>query len=277
MIQKVLGSFLALTLLFQGCATSGANKNSGGRIFSDSQETAIGEQIHSQIVSTFYVYTEPQMVAYLNRIGSSLAKNAKRQDLPYRLTLLYNEKIYATSAPGGHIYLTTGMVNFLENEAQLAAVIAHEIGELQYRDPRLSRSQKALEGITQVGAAVAPAFGQIGMLAVLGLILVNAAVDAAEKTLEERLLESDHRAMSYLLKAGYDPQALLDVFYKFLKADSKDIPYFYDYYQARPITEHRVLTVQQEFLKLPLQNKSLTTNPKGFQEMTKGIKEIYKR
>lgn len=242
-----------------------------------SDEVAIGEKIHQTILSSFYPYTEPDFTDYVKRIGLNLAKQAERQDLPYRFTVLYDDKIYATSAPGGYIYLTTGMVYFLDNESELAAVIAHEIGELQYKDPRLSKARKVLETVLKGGSMIGPVFGEIGALATLGLSMLKTAVDAQVKTPEERVSDADRLAMHYMAAAGYDPQAYMDIFIKFLNAGKEITPYFYDYYQSRPITVERMAAMQHVFGALPLEGKSFSTNRPEFLEMAKGIKEIYKQ
>jgi len=216
------------------------------------------------------------MVNYINEIGLSLARHTERANLPYKFTLLYDEKIYATSAPGGFVYLTTGMVNFLENEAELAAVLAHELGQLQFKDPKLSGARKALNGMTQFGTTVAPAFGQFGALAVLGLILVNMIADGTQVSPDNRLERADELAFHYLTEAGYDPQALLDFLNRLLEAPEDVVPYFYDYYQSRPITANRMINVRTKFDRLPLDGMTLSTQYKIFQDKTKGIQEIYK-
>jgi hypothetical protein len=68
----------------------------------------------------------------------------------------------------------------------------------------------------------------------------------------------------------------MDVQEHFLKAGEKMTPYFFDYYQSRPITEERMLALRKEFQKLQLDGKSLITDPVEYQETTKGIREIYK-
>ena len=242
-----------------------------------SGEVAIGEQIDQTIMASFYAYTEPEFVSYVNQIGKSISDQAERKDLSYRFTVLYSDKIYAASAPGGHIYLTTGLVYFLDNESELAAVIAHEVGELQYKDPRLSKARKVLETVLKGGTMIGPAFGEIGALATLGLAMVKTAVDSQQKSLEQKVLDADDRAMNYMTKAGYDPQAYLDVFNKFLSAGKEAVPYFYDYYKARPITVNRIASMQQNFQALPLQDKTFETNRGQFLEMSKGIKEMYRQ
>lgn len=270
--------FLTPIFILGGCASVTDKDKTGltpqGK--SKTQEQIVGEQIHQQILASFYPYTDPKVVQYVNEVGRHLAAYAKRKNFEYVFTILYNEKIYATSAPGGYVYVTTGMINFLQTEAELAAVLAHEIGELQYADPRFSNKDEMIGAATQAGALIAPMFGPFGSLAGLGLALVQAYNESSHRTPEERLLESDRVALHYLLKAGYDPQALLDVQKHFLQAEKAMTPYFYDYYQSRPITEKRMAGLTEIFGKLPLSEKNLTTDAVEYQTMTQGIREIYK-
>lgn len=277
-MMKKATTLLLCFFLISGCASTveydrplPVSKNSH---LTEEQQT--GEAIHREILASFYPYTAPQVVQYVNGLGQSLTVHAKRHDLEYRFTILYSEKIYATSAPGGYIYITTGMLNFLKNEAELAAVLAHEIGEQQYADRRFTQSDDVIGAAAQAGSAIGPMFGPLGSLASLGLLLLQAYNESTFKTPGERLLGSDAAAMKYLLDAGYDPQALIDVQEHFLKAGQAMTPYFFDYYQSRPITEERMLAIKKEFEKLPLSEKDLITDPVEYREMTKGIREIYR-
>ncbi|MFH1800146.1 MAG: M48 family metalloprotease [Candidatus Omnitrophota bacterium] len=278
MIRRVKPFFVCFLILLNSCATTSEYDRpvttSQNSHLTEEQKT--GEALHREILASFYPYTDPKVVRYVDDLGQSLAAQAKRRDLEYRFTILYSEKIYATSAPGGYVYITTGMLSFLQNEAELAAVLAHEIGEQQTVDRRFTRKDDAINAAAQIGSAVGPMFGPIGSLASLGLVLLQAYNESSYKTSGERLLESDAIAMTYLVNAGYDPQALMDVQEHFLKAGEKMTPYFFDYYQSRPITEERMLAIKKVFEKLPLSGKSLITDPVEYQEMTRGVREIYK-
>lgn len=269
--------FLVFLLLLNGCSSRTHEKSvrySGNTL---SEEVALGQQIHAEILSSFYLYSKPEVVRYVNDIGASLVQHVERRDLNYQFTLLYNDKIYASSAPGGYVYVTTGMVNFLQSEAEFAAVLAHEIAELQYRDPNLSEARKVMSEMTRTGAGIAPAFGQIGVLAMLGLMMVHAALEAQVQTPEQRIQKADRLAMEYLVHSGYDPQSLFDVLKRFLEADQKWLPYFYEYYQSRPISQGRVMMLQKKFSELSLDNKNLMTKPQIYQEITKPIREMYRQ
>jgi predicted Zn-dependent protease len=265
-----------LCLLVQGCASRGSSAEGGILTRADAEEIAVGQQINTAIMRSFYPYTDPKVVTYVNELGDSLARQSER-DLTYRFTILYSDKIYATSAPGGFVYVTTGMLYFLDNEAELAGVLAHEIAELQFRNANIAAdSRKMVDTLTKGGMMVGPAFGPIGALTAVGLAALNHVSQPREIQPEEKLIRADAKALNYMLKAGQDPQGLVDVFYKILRANNEVIPYFYDYYQSRPISEGRFAALNEAFSNLPMDDQSFSVNREAYQEVTKGIREMYK-
>lgn len=244
-----------IAVLF-GCASNpGKTSNS---FSASSNELAAGETIHKKILDDFQPYSDPKLNAYLQDVVTKLASHAKRKKLNYRVTILNDERIYAISAPGGEIYITTAFLAFLKNEAELAAVLGHEVGELQFLNPEFNPIRKTLDGVTKVGSMVGPMLGQIGALASLGLVGLHAAY-ARDPNLETRVLSSDRWAMNTMLEEGYDPQALVDVLTHFAKYDRQLLSLFYDYYQSRPITINRVNSANAGFKKMNLEGKNLET------------------
>ena len=235
----------------------------------------MGRQIHQAIVSSFRVYTEPRLVGYVTRIGHSIARKAGRQDLTYRFTVLYDNRVYATGAPGGFVYITTGFLNFLQNEAELAAVLGHEVGELQFRDPRFSVTQRAFKWVSQTSAVVGPFLGQIGVLAATGVVLLNAVNESRTPTPEKRVLLADRMAIRYLVETRQDPQGYLDYMSRLLNVAPEWSPYCYDYLSSRPVNVERYRAVLTEFEKLPIDGKNLSVHRERFLELTKGVREIY--
>jgi len=268
-------------MLLSGCASQQGSSLPKASVHSAveplSSEMEIGQKIHAQILSSFYVYTDQHVVDYLNGLGRRLASHAERQDLDYRVTLLYSDKIYATSAPGGFVYITTAMMSTVQSEAELAAILAHEIARLQYRDPSLSEARKTLQEVTKAGAMVASVFGPIGALAAMGLVGINAAATPHSRTPEKQLEEADHLAMAYLVASGLDPQAMLDVLERFMTLQQSDLPRYYDYYQARPITQDRAAAIQLDFNQINLEGKTFETGYQEYQELSRGVREIYRR
>jgi len=281
-LKKTFHSLLAAVFLLSGCASQrGQSEVPQASVESSaehlSSEIEIGQKIHEQILSSFSVYTDQRVVGYLNQVGDKLARQAERQDLDYRVTLLYSDKIYATSAPGGFIYITTAMMNTVQSEAELAAILAHEIGRLQYRDPTLSEARKKLQQVSNAGAMVSSAFGSIGALAALGFVALNSAAAPRARSPEKQLEEADLLALDYLVGAKLDPQAMLDMMHRFMTLSHSELPLYYDYYQARPITHARAAAVQANFGHLKLEGQRFETGFKEYQDMSRGVKEIYRR
>jgi len=276
-VKRITASFL---ILFVGCA--GTPESPEGRPPEtsppkiNSRESEIGSQIHDTIVSSFRIYTEPRLGGYVSRIGKSVAGAADRKDFSYHFTILYDDRVYATGAPGGFVYITTGFLNFLENEAELAGILAHEIGELQLRNPTLSKSRQAVTRAAQTGAAVGPMFGQFGALAAVGLILLDAVAGVKEVDIEKQVQRADRLALRYVVAARQDPQGYLDVIGRLLTASRGNSIYVYDYLISRPMTVDRFQKVVAEFEKLPLGDKSFSANRDRFLGMTKGVREIYR-
>jgi len=126
LLRKHIAFALAL-LILSGCAhdrskTPSFHSEEESRSF-HSRENELGRQIHQAILTSFRVYSEPRVVGYVTRMGNTLAKKASRKDLHYQFTVLYDDRLYATSAPGGFVYVTTGFINFCRNEAELSAVL----------------------------------------------------------------------------------------------------------------------------------------------------------
>ena len=260
-------------LLAAGCASSGGKDLSGNSIAKspDQEEISIGREIHAQIVDSFYLYTEPRLNEYVRGIMQRVASSAGRA-LPYDATILVSEKIYAVAAPGGHVYLTTGLLSFIQSEGELAGVLAHEVGHLQRRDPRLSASRKWIEGL-EPGAAIAGGFfGEIGMLAVLGLHAINAATD--EKPVESRIRTADKLAMKYLGEQGYDPQALIDALARILSLKNRQAYAIFDYCNSRPVDADRIGQLKKDFRKLDLGENALVTRPEEYLRATRAVREM---
>lgn len=255
-----------------GVQIAGSQGSPGNR-----REVEMGRQIHQAIVSSFRVYTEPRVVGYVNRVARSIARRADRQDLTYQVTLLYDDRVYANEAPGGYIYITTGFLNFLQNESELAGVLAHGVGELQFRDPRLSKAPGVMRALAQTGAVVAPFLGQIGILAATGLVLLNAVSESRIPSPEKRVQISDERALQYLTGARQDPQGYLDVLGRFLSLGRDWSPYCYDYLASRPVSLERYQKVLEAFDKLSLEGQRFNVHRDRFLEITKGAREIYQR
>jgi len=245
--------------------------------FWTNREIQAGRQIHQQITSTYRTYTEPRLVGYVTRVGRTITRVSGRKDLPYLFTVLYDDRLYATSAPGGFIYVTTGFLSFMENESELASVLAHEVAELQFRDSMHTAGRRAVQTIAQAGAIAAPFFGVFGVLIAGGLVALNAVAEASVPSADDRVIKADQKALSYLVAAGHDPQGYLDLMGRLVNSNAYWSPYLYDYSTSRPLTMTRYQSVIDDFKKLPLEDRTFSVHRDRYLAMTQGVREIYQR
>jgi len=196
----------ALTLTH--CAS---NPVTGGKDFvlmSEQQEIQTGAQAHKDVLKEYAALDNPDLQAYVNEIGQRLAKQSHRPDLAWHFTVVDSPDVNAFALPGGYVYITRGIMVYLNSEAELAGVVGHEIGHVTAR-----------HGVRQQSAATAAGLG-----AVLGSILVPGLNNQAGATVMQSLaqawtagygrdheLESDRLGAQYLAKAGYNPQAMIEV------------------------------------------------------------------
>lgn len=270
LLHRKISFVLVFCLLISGCARN----QQIVRMSADEKE--LGNAIHQQILQTVPVYQEPALNHYVQDVGHKIVSHAGRKELSYRFIVLEDVRIYSTFAPGGYVYITTGFFQFLQSEIELAGVLAYEIAALQYKDPRLSRLKKSFDFLLKTGTYAAPAFGTIGVLSVLGLVLIGAAT-SGEKSDLAKVEQADKRALLYLFQSGYDPQGLINPLYRMGNLRSPHRAYLYDYIQSHPVDIVRLNKLNALFEKLPLDNKSFDAGRESFLAKTQVVRSAFAR
>ncbi len=158
--QTLLASFVVLlvssTVLF-ACVTTGPGGKKSFLIFGTSDEIAIGKRINEQVQVESTLLADPQWQKYITEIGEKIVAVSDRRDLQYHFAVIDSDQINAFALPGGYIYFYTGLLRIMDDEAQLAAVMSHEISHVVARHG-MKRMQKGL--IAELGYAVV--FGNSG-------------------------------------------------------------------------------------------------------------------
>jgi predicted Zn-dependent protease len=207
-----IASCLPLVLLLAALAGCGVNPVTGKReiqFVSEAQELQIGEQNYDPVRQSEGGDFEllPELSAYVNEVGQKLAAVADRK-LPYEFSVLNSSVPNAWALPGGKIAINRGLLTELRNEAELAAVLGHEIVHAAARHGAKATERGTLlqAGLAaaQIGAAIGGADETLA-----GLVLGGASVGAQliqTRYGREQELESDEYGMKYMKLAGYDPQ-----------------------------------------------------------------------
>ena len=188
-----------------GCTV---NPATGERDFtpfmSTDQEMALGREEHPKVLASMGGdYDEHAALSrYLNRIGRTIHRVSELSELPFTFTVLNNDDVNAFALPGGYVYVTRGLLALVNSEAELAGVIAHEIGHVTARHSaqRYNRAIFSQLGAAVLGAATGSQF--VGDLAGVG------AAAYVQGYSREQELEADRLGVRYLERAGYDPRAM---------------------------------------------------------------------
>jgi predicted Zn-dependent protease len=215
-----MASRLRLLLLCLPLVALGAcslNPATGERSFtafmSREDEMKVGWKEHPKVLGAFGgAYVDRDLATYVESVGRRLAAVSEIKELPYTFTVLNDETVNAFALPGGYVYVTRGLLALVDDEAQLAAVIAHEIGHITGRHTaqRYSKAMATNLGINVLGV-VAGLFGAppgISTLASMGADLYLKGYS------REQEMEADLLGVRYLARAGYHTGAMTGFFHK---------------------------------------------------------------
>lgn len=196
------------------------------------QEIQIGQQINQQLVgSEIELYRNSEINRYVDQIGQRLAQESTRTDIPYKFQVVNDKNINAFATMGGFVYVNTGLLTAADNEAQLASVMAHEIGHIAGRHAIGQMRQQA------IAQGVAAAAGLDRNLAVR--IGVDLALRRPHSRQDE--VEADELGLDTLRNAGYAPVAMVDFMEKLLKKGGS-VPTFLS---THPATSDRINALER--------------------------------
>ncbi len=208
---------LALALL-TGCGSAVINPVTGQAersVMSEQAELSEGAKAHQQVLQEYGVVRDARLQAYVNNVGQRLAKLSHRNQLQWHFTVLDSPEINAFALPGGYVYVTRGIMAYLQNEAELAGVIGHEIGHVTARHgaQRATRQQDAGLGVlaASVLGAVLESQGLSGAGRLASDVSQTAAAGYMASYGREQELQADQLGAEYLARTAYDPRHLVNV------------------------------------------------------------------
>ncbi len=205
---------------------------------SDRQETDIGKQINQEIIgSQVRLYKNAGVNSYVEQIGRRLAASSDRPNLPYTFQVVEDDAINAFATLGGYVYVHTGLLKAADNEAELASVIAHEIGHIGGKHLVKQMRQKA------IASGVASATGLDRNTAIN--IGVELALNRPRSRQDE--YDADKRGLKTLTRAGYAQSAMVSFMQKLLKQGGS-VPTFLS---THPGTSDRIANLKRAIESQP--------------------------
>lgn len=252
--KKSLLGFVGLGLLTVSACS--VNPATGDRQFTAllpaEKEAAVGAQEHQNVEKTFGKFMTGPLADYVSTIGAKVAANTERKDVQYKFYVIDSPIVNAFAVPGGYVYISRGLLALANSEAQVAGVLAHEVGHITARHAaeRVSQGFLVNLGAAVLGAAAGNA--NIGRAAGLGSELYIKSYSRGQEH------ESDSLGVRYLSRAGYDTNAMagflrsLDAQTKLdAKLSGKKTSNF-NYFSTHPITSERVTKASAETHKYPV-------------------------
>ena len=206
LFQIVVLLFVAIAWV--ACSVNPATGKRQLMLVSSGQEQSLGADSDRQIVAQMGLYEDAEVARRVETIGQRLAAVSERPDLPWTFRVIDDPVVNAFALPGGYVYITRGILAHMNSEAELAAVLGHEIGHITARHGANRMSKGMLAQIGLAGSAMAKPefadkFGQLAQQSV-GMLFLKYSRDA------ER--QADDLGLRYIVRDDWDPRRMADVF-----------------------------------------------------------------
>ncbi len=220
MVRALLLSLLLLSagLFSSRLQAAEQNENWRQRVSSESADVAkddvseeirFGREVAARMIGRFGLYDNPSLMKYVNLVGQALASNSNRPELQYHFAVLNTDEINAYAAPGGYVFVTRGAIAKMQDESELAAVLAHEMTHINERHVVKELNIHGTEG-SAAGGLARLIGGGTEAARVAFYQSVDKALDMLFKTGygREDEIQADRGAVLLSTLAGYDPSGL---------------------------------------------------------------------
>jgi beta-barrel assembly-enhancing protease len=238
--------------------------------YTEQEEIQLGEEISTGLLGAADLHPNQGLQRYVNEVGRWVASKSYRPNLPWTFGVLDSEGINAFAAPGGKVFITFGLLKRLSSEAELAAVLSHEIAHViaQHHTKALEAEKKQSDQVAVLGqladiglstrsksasAAIAKEVGKKVLVPLVKDAAKKLYVSGLDKSLE---YQADALGVTLLARAGYEPYAMVSVL-QVLQAQRKDDPFFEVLAASHPNPSDRIAELEKLYPIL------MTTNPRA--------------
>ncbi len=237
--------FFLFLLLTAACAINPVTGKYELSLISEQQEISLGKETDAEIRRQYGVYDSPSLEEYVKRVGMALALHTHRPHLVYHFAVLDAPVVNAFALPGGYIYVTRGALAMMNSEAELAAVLAHELGHVNARHGvrRLSKLLLVQIGLN-VGSALSDTFAELSGVASVGIQLLFLKYSRDDER------EADALGVIYARRGSYNPGAMVSFFSSLQKlgdlSGEHSLPGFLS---THPLTSERIQNVRARLIE----------------------------
>jgi predicted Zn-dependent protease len=234
----------------------------GVNFYSIEKEMAMGKQLALEVEKQSKMVDDAILSEYINRLGQNLARNSDAK-IPVSFKVIDSDSVNAFTVPGGYVFVNSGLIRLAETEAELAGAMAHEIGHVAARHSTRQQTREQIANLAAVplifvggwtGYAVRQGAG-------LGIPMTFLSFSRAFEG------EADMLGLEYMYKAGYDPNASIDIFERIQSLEKTKPGMVAKVFATHPMTEDRIKKAQQNINEILPAKPEYVVNTSEFNEM----------
>ncbi len=223
-MKKISIAVIIGILIITGCSKDPITGKNTFNTYSEADEISLGKQYHPQIINQYGEYKNNYLTQYIQSIVNRLVEVGHRPHLEYQVTVLDTPEINAFALPGGHVYICRGLLAYLNSEAELAAVMGHEIGHVNARHSVERQSkQVCLSNCIGISSLFFKNSGQAQLFESVGSTIASLTLLSYSR---EDEMEADRLAIEYTHRANFSPlgTGLVMGMFEKLSADKANTP-----------------------------------------------------
>ena len=257
----------AQALLIVGILTAPAH--AAVNLYSLEREIALGRQLADELERQVRLVDDPILSEYVNRVAQNIARQSEVR-MPIIVRIIEAGDLNAFTLPGGHIYVNSAMLKLTESEAELAFVLAHEIG---HATARHATRQASRDQLITLGSIPATIFGGWTGAALRQLVRGGSELGLAKSS---RNFESqaDELGLQFLETAGYDATAASDVFERIALTERQQPDLFNRLHSSHPLTESRIQHAQKILSTIASKRDEWVVNTSEYETMRRRAVEV---
>ena len=262
LLQFCLCSTLVFCLCFQGAFPAQASFFFGGVGIKD--ELEMGRKFDLLVRSRLPMIEDPEVNQYVRSIVEKLLGVLPPQPFRYTTSVIRHNAMNAFAVPGGYVYVFSGLILNFDDEAELAGVLAHELAHVTQRHvaSRIERGQWLTLGSLLLAIAGIAAGGSAGGAAIATAMTASQSAMLNYSRIDET--EADHMAFQYIMKAGYNPQGLVNGFQKIRRKSWMSGSSVPPYLSTHPDLGDRIAGISSRIEALPQNTRKLQGNNQRF-------------
>lgn len=234
----------------------------GVNFYSIEQEMALGRQLADEVQKQSKMVDDPILGEYVNRLGQNLARNSDAK-IPVSFKIIDSDSVNAFTLPGGYVFVNSGLIRLAETEAELAGAMAHEIGHVAARHSTRQQTRAQLANLATIPLLAVGGWTGYAVRQGAGLGIPMAFLSFS-RAFEG---EADMLGLEYMYKAGYDPDASIDMFERIQSLEKTKPGMVAKVFATHPMTEDRIQKAQKNINEILPSKPEYVVNTSEFNEM----------